>query len=202
VTAAKVLDVDGLRFTFDDSWSVAKWDDSAWFKSGLYKLNGTLAGKDEGTKALDIVGLHRDVPYLFEVKDFRGFAIESKARQVSELPLEIGLKARDTVAGLLGLLSSNKGRGDLPEAWVRAAQKAERRVHVLALLAEDDARPGEAQRKRDVRASERLRNLEKRLTWLTSKVFIRDPIRQAERLRQDYGITAESLPGAGPARSR
>lgn len=202
MTAANALDVDGIRFTFDDSWSVAKWDDSAWFKNGLYKLNGSLGDRAEGTKAIDIVGLHRDVPYLFEVKDFRGFARENKDRQVSQLPLEIGLKARDTIAGLLGLLSSNKGRGGLPEAWVRAAQKPERWVHVLALLAEDEARPGEAKSKLEVRANERLRNLEKRLTWLTPKVFIRDPIRHAERLRQAYGITAESLAGAGAARPR
>jgi hypothetical protein len=37
-----------------------------------------------------------------EIKDFRGVAIENKQRQLQELPLEIGLKARDTVAGLLG----------------------------------------------------------------------------------------------------
>lgn len=202
MTAANALDVDGIRFTFDHSWSVAKWDDSAWFKDGLYKLNGSLAGRNEGTKALDIVGVHRGVPVLIEVKDFRGFAIESKARQVSELPLEIGLKARDTIAGLLGLLSSNKGRGDLPEAWVRAAQKPERQVRLLALLAEDDSRPGETQGKRDVRASERLHNLKKRLSWLTPRVLVQDPIRHAGRLQEAYGITAESLPGAGPARSK
>ena len=28
-----------------------------------------------------------EIPYLFEVKDFRGFAIENKTRQLHELPL-------------------------------------------------------------------------------------------------------------------
>lgn len=195
------LDVDGIRFTFDDSWSVAKWDESRGFQEGLYKLNGSLDGRDEGSKAMDVIGLRGDVPYLFEVKDFRGFAIENKHRQLSELPLEIGLKARDTIAGLVGLISLDKGHG-LPEAWLRAAQRPAQAVHVFALFAEDVARPGEPNKKRHRREGVRTDRLERCLAWLTPKVFIKDPLRDAESLREIHGITAESLPGAGPARPR
>lgn len=195
------LDVDGIRLLFDDSWSVEKWDDSRGFQDGLYKLNGSLDGRDEGSKAMDVIGLRGGVPYLFEVKDFRGFAIENKHRQLSELPLELGLKARDTIAGLVGLISLDKGEG-LPEAWLRATQRPAQSVRVFALFAEDAARPGEPNRKRHRREDVRADRLERRLAWLTPKVFIKDPLRESESLRQMFGITAESLAGAGPARPR
>jgi hypothetical protein len=51
------LPIDGLRFEFDDSWSVAKWDDSRWYLEGVHKLNGQLEDRPEGTKAVDVIGL-------------------------------------------------------------------------------------------------------------------------------------------------
>lgn len=146
--------------------------------------------------------------YLFEVKDFRGFDLENKHRQESELPLEVGLKTRDTLAGLVGAVASGKGDG-LPNDWLRLAQRASRGdgkrpnwVHVFALLAEDDVRRGEPQTVRNGRSKARSDNLKRCLAWLTPKVLVRDPLREAEALRTDYGITTESLPGAGPARPR
>jgi hypothetical protein len=100
------LRVDGVMLLFDDAWSVAKWDDSIWYRSGIERLQGDLDGRSEGTKAMDVVGMRDDIPYLFEVKDFRGYPIENKYRHVSELPLEIGLKARDTIAGMVGIVAS------------------------------------------------------------------------------------------------
>jgi hypothetical protein len=97
-----VLPIDGIAFEFDESWSIVKWDESRCYLDGLRKLNGPLGGRHEGTKAVDAVGIRGDVPYLFEVKDFRGVAIENKRRQLDVLPLEVGLKARDTLASLLG----------------------------------------------------------------------------------------------------
>ncbi|HEU4728156.1 MAG TPA: hypothetical protein VFT22_09715 [Kofleriaceae bacterium] len=86
------LRIDGLRFVFDDSWLVARWDDSSWYRAGIEKLKGQVDGRAEATKAVDVVGLRDHVPYLFEVKDFRGYAIENKLRQVQELPVELGLE--------------------------------------------------------------------------------------------------------------
>jgi hypothetical protein len=192
------LDVDGIRFDFDESWSVTKWDDSRTYLEGIHKLNGVLDERPEGTKAVDVIGLRGEVPFLFEVKDFRGFAIDNKHRQLAELPLEVGLKARDTIAGLLGLLASSRGRG-LPERWIRAASNPQRPVHVFALLAEDAARPAEANHKREIRALERKDQLKRRLAWLTPRVFVTDPLREADVLAR-HGVTAQSLQGAGPAR--
>ena len=57
------LDVDGIRFTFDDNWSAVKWDDT-----DAYNLHiGKLQGQGHGTKAVDIIGLRDGLPFLFEV---------------------------------------------------------------------------------------------------------------------------------------
>ena len=94
------LDVDGIRFTFDDSWSAVKWDDT-----DAYNLHiGKLQGPGHGTKAVDVIGLCDGSPYLFEVKDFRGAEI-AIANLNRDLPLEIGFKARDATAGLVGTMS-------------------------------------------------------------------------------------------------
>ena len=59
------LDVDGIRFTFDDNWSAVKWDDTE-----AYNLHiGKLQGPGHGTKAVDIIGLRGGLPFLFEVKN-------------------------------------------------------------------------------------------------------------------------------------
>lgn len=191
------LSMDGICLDFDDTWSVRKWDDSVLFTDGIRKLNGELEGRAEGTKAVDAIGVRHDVPYLFEVKDFRGSAIENKKRQLAELALEVGLKARDTIAGLLGLVAIGT-QDDLSQRWIRAVH-GDRRVHVFALLAEDSARPGELSSKRGMRAAERSKRVEQRLAWLTPRVRVIDPLRDAASLLK-VGVTATSEAGAGPGR--
>lgn len=195
-----LLPIDGIRFEFDDSWSVAKWDESRWYLDGIHKLNGELNDRPEGTKAVDAIGVRDDAPYLFEIKDFRGFAIENKQRQLQELPLEIGLKARDTVAGLLGWVALGK-QDELPLRWVRAIHGQRQLVRVVTLVAEDSSRPGEPLYKRDARELERASRLKQRLAWLTPRVLLHDPLRDADKL-QRIGVLAHSEANAGPARPR
>jgi hypothetical protein len=195
-----LLAIDGISFKFDDSWSIIKWDESRWYLEAIYKLNGQLDDRPEGTKAVDAVGIRDGVPYLFEVKDFRGVAIENKQRQLHELPLEVGLKARDTVAGLLGWVALGK-QDELPLRWVRAAHDQRQRVRVVALLAEDASRPGEPSHKRDARELERASRLKQRLAWLTPRVLVNDPLRDTAWLQQ-MGMTTQSAANAGPARRR
>ena len=178
---------------FDDSWQVAKWDDSRWYRARIERLQGELDGKHESTKAMDVVGIRDEVPYLFEVKDFCGYPIENKARQMRELPLEIGLEARDTVAGLVGSASRGSGEDDLPLRWVNAVKQQGRVVRVVALIAEDGPRPGEPTQKRAARESERLNQLKRFLGWLTPRVWVTDPLKQPSI----PGLTAASLPDPG-----
>jgi hypothetical protein len=141
-----------------------------------------------------LLGLRDEVPYLIEVKDFRGFSIGNKRRQIHELPLEIGLKARDTVAGVAGLVSLGTPP-DLPAHWLQAVRERGRAVHVVAWIAEDPPRPGHPEYQR-ARAEVRLSGLKQKLAWLTRRVWACDPLRHIT-LRD---VSATSLAGAGAAR--
>ncbi|WP_437877258.1 hypothetical protein [Sorangium sp. So ce513] len=100
----KAIDVERIRFEFGESWTVAeKWDDSRAFLDGIGQLKGEWTDERTGervrvgTKAVDIVGVREDRLYLIEVKDYRGYPIETKRRQPHVLPLIIACKVRDTV---------------------------------------------------------------------------------------------------------
>jgi len=187
------LDVDGIRFTFDDSWSAVKWDDT-----DAYNLHiGKLQGPGHGTKAVDVIGLCDGSPYLFEVKDFRG-AVIAIANLNRDLPLEIGFKARDTTAGLVSAMS--RGVNGLLADWIAAVACNRKIVRVVAWIAEDATRPGEPAHKRKARLSQREASIAQRLAWLPHRGQIRveDPLCEMSV----PGVAARSLAGAGPARSR
>lgn len=189
-----VLVVDGIQLDFEASWQVARWDDSPWYRDGIQRLQGEVDGRQEGTKAVDLLGLRGETPYLIEVKDFRGFSIENRRRQIQELPVEIGLKARDTIAGVAGLVALGNSP-DLPARWLRAVRDPGRAVHVVAWIAEDPTRPRQAASQR-VRENVRLSGLKQKLAWLTRRVWVCDPLKQITL----EDVSATSLTGAGPAR--
>jgi hypothetical protein len=91
-----------FRFEFGDAWRhVKRWDTQPAFLNGIQGVNGILDGRAEGTKAVDFVGVRTDDVWLFEVKDFRNRPAQWQKR-IDELPLEMALKARDTIAGIVG----------------------------------------------------------------------------------------------------
>lgn len=194
----KALDVEKIRFQFGDSWTVAeKWDDTRTFLGRIRRLSGEL--RDEktggvsslGTKAVDIVGVRNDDLYLIEVKDFRGHAIETKRRQPHDLPLLIGCKVRDTIAGLVGA-----GRSDVDPALSACANlllARKRRVYVIAWIEDPELRPAEPIQKRAAWQKQRSDQLKQRLAWLTPFVAVASPF--DERL----DVTARNLVGAGQA---
>jgi hypothetical protein len=186
-----------IAFDFGDRWQVEKWDKCRVYVDGIGKLNGTLSGeageqRHEGTKAVDMIGvLDGKTLYLFEVKDFRAHRIENKKRQTGELPLEIGLKVRDTIAGLVGAYLKHA-----TEPWVepcgRALVERKHQIHVVAWIVDDALRPTEPEGKRAAHHSVRLKRIQQRLAWLTPRVWV-------------YGlhdtnlpdVVVRNLPGAG-----
>lgn len=188
------LDVDGIRFTFDDDWSIVKWDDSDTYRLQI----GKLQGESHGTKAVDMIGLRDGSPYLFEVKDFRDPSI-AIANLQRDLPLEIGFKVRDTTAGLVGA-AARRVKGTPAEWLATVACNDATVVRVVAWIAEDTARPGVPEHKRKARLSERRASIAQRLAWLTIQrcIQVEDPLREMSV----PGVTARSLAGAGPARRR
>lgn len=191
------FDEGAIRFVFGARWVVEKWDGSTVYTRGVGVLNGALTGsggaqRSEGTKAVDFVGvLDGEQLYLFEVKDFRAYGIENKKRQLDELPLEIGLKVRDTIAGIAGAHAKMSG-----PTWVEQCGKAlgsqRQQVRVVVWIVDDVLRPHEHRGKRAARNSQRTKQLQQKLGWLTSRVLVEDPLDN-----ESPDVIASNLPGAG-----
>lgn len=174
-----------------------KWDDDRAFIGtlGVRRLNGELtdpttgAKLPQGTKAVDFVGLRGDELYLFEVKDFRGHAAANASRQEHELPLEVGLKVRDTIAGLLG------ARRMQPSAWLervaRALGEPARKLHVIAWVVEDIPRTTRTRRKHNITTGVRSDQLQQRLAWVTRNAWVDDPLNPYSTVE---GVQARRLP--------
>ena len=179
-----------------DTWQVLKWDDDPLFRGRIHRLNGPLTeegqGIPSGTKAVDLVALHRALGLHFiEIKDFRGHAAENKHRHERELPLEIALKVRDTIAGLIGANRDAKTDG---RVMPFAAALVDRRIplRVIAWIAEDTAPAHPRQRRwRGARDQTRLTALQSKLAWLTRSVWVDDPLALAVDLD---GVTVAPRP--------
>ncbi|HEY2343094.1 MAG TPA: hypothetical protein VGH90_08710, partial [Chthoniobacteraceae bacterium] len=100
----KVLDIERQRFEFGDRWIVAfKYDDSVFYRKEAAALQGSIDAIPQSAKAVDVIGLHDGMGlFLLEAKDFRGHRIANKPRMQGEVAVEVAVKARDTVAALVG----------------------------------------------------------------------------------------------------
>lgn len=133
-------------------------------------MQGTLDARIEGTKALDFVGIRNGELWLFEIKDFRNRPIQLKDR-FDELPLEVALKVRDALAGLVG-----RHQHDDAEPWithsVQAIADKAATPRMIAIIAQPGGLPTA---KRKVYHGVLMKKTRQRLAWLTRRVFIVDP---------------------------
>jgi len=176
-----VIDEGKLRIVFDPpAWTAVKWDDHPLYTHGIGKLNGELTDakaqktRPEGTKAVDIVACDASALYLIELKDFRGFSAENAFRQEQELPLEVGLKVRDTMAGLSGGRATGLHAASLEPFYAALTQRLP--VKVIAWIVEDAPASATRRRKRSAVDSTRSTQLVRRLQWLTRQVWVDDPL--------------------------
>lgn len=90
-----IIEEQNLRFEFADTWQLFQLDEHPSYRKGIEKLNGT--------KAVDFLGLHKNILYFIEIKDFRGYRIQNKNRLTNgELAVEFGQKIRDSIACIVG----------------------------------------------------------------------------------------------------
>lgn len=155
------FDEGALRFEFDDSWHVVKYDDAPAYRNGIENLDRT-RGVDLVARRLRGKGL-----FFVEVKDFRGHRIENKARvSGGDLAYEVACKVRDTLAGLI---AAQRTRPDDDVDWhgfVRALDPGHP-VRVVLWLEED---------RQDIRSPGRRftlqKAIQKRLGWLDTRVLV------------------------------
>lgn len=159
-----------LSFEFSADWAVEKWDETPFYRRRHQRLCGELDGKGEGTKALDFVGVHRGQElWLIEVKDFRRHPIESGPRMESaELALEVGLKVRDSLSGLVGARQMDVDA----KLWSSAVQlmplTSPNPIRVVLWMETD----GPLTQREKQRRSVLLNRLKSMLRWLTTYVSV------------------------------
>jgi hypothetical protein len=168
------IDESSFRFTFGASWrQVTQWDGCPEFSQGIRLVQGTLDGRNEGTKAVDFIGLRNDDIWLFEVKDFRNRSTAWEHR-IGELPLELALKVRDTLAGIVG---SHYQHETAPWARDVVAQIAERSpLTVVAVIARPVHWRNEPPAKLKMRNDVLMKRTRQLLAWLTRRVLVIDPM--------------------------
>jgi hypothetical protein len=112
-----------LVLTFPDGWKVTKYDDWAFYQNQVGNRFGS-------TKAIDFLAYNPadGALWLIEIKDFR-----QHHRDKTKLPLwdEIGLKARDTLAGVFA--AKVNGSVDSERQFAAQAMKASALLFVLHL---------------------------------------------------------------------
>lgn len=124
-----------LAFDFPNHWVASKYDDWLFFVKHFQKL--------QATKAVDIVAIHASRRlWLIEIKDYRA---EPRQKAI-ELAQEVGLKVRDTLAGLMAAqLRANDA------AEVKIATRAVRCIDLKVVLhLEQPTKPSRLHRTEDI----------------------------------------------------
>lgn len=192
------LDVEKQKFTFGDSWTVVlKYDDSRFYRCGPERLKGELEERSnnkakivpQATRAVDVIGLHQqDGLFLLEAKDFRGHRIENKNRLQQQIIIEVALKTRDTVAGLLG--AARSAVTEFPSDWLLTAMQAGKMVTVVLWIEDDTFR--EEQKTKAV-LNQLNGVLKEKLAWMNVRTLVQSS-RAPIKIRD---LTVTNLPGAG-----
>lgn len=94
------MDVDGITFNFNDTWTVTKYDDWSYYRR--------FRTQRPGIKGIDIIAISPEsTAYLIEVKDYR----HPDTQKPSQVPEAIADKVIFTLAAMLPA----RLRANLPE---------------------------------------------------------------------------------------
>jgi len=163
------LDAENQCFEFGDEWTVAfKYDDTRFYQKEATKLQGLIDGVPHSTKAVDLIGLHQiSGMLLLEAKDFRGHRIANKPRIEGEVSVEVAVKARDTIAALIG--AARKPVTEFPSAQLVDALKQGKEVFVVLWLEDDTFSDANKAKATLGTLNQRLKSL---LSWLNVRTFV------------------------------
>lgn len=185
-----------LLFEFNDPWVVLKYDEHLCYRAGIEKLKGRLVdnqGQDEywRTTAVDLVAAKARLLLFMEIKDFRGYRIQTKTRVGDELAMEVGVKTRDSLAGLVGGFHAD--HPDATHPFVERLLTRGTDIRVLLWLETDlyARSPVETERQKS-RQAVLGKCLKRRCAWLTSRALV---VNRATGPGVE-GVTVRNLPGA------
>ena len=181
----RVVDEKRLRFSFDQSWLVCRWDKDECQK-GFHLL--------KSTRAIDIIGLVGSRPFFIEITDYRGYSAKARhGRHSGELASEVAEKVRDSLAGLIwSVRRDGVDPGDLAQ-FVTAIIRADEKPFVALWLEEDELSPVDAKTLGD--------DIKKLLRpWLSARVVVLNRTIARERSNPIPGLVVTDLPSLrGPS---
>ncbi len=191
---SRVFVEGNLRLEFGERWRIIRYDaDDSWYRRGIER-------QLDGTKAVDFVGLYGLRQFFFiEVTDPRGHPIIfKKTTRGSGIEFETLSKVRDTIAGLVGAVRTDRESAD----WrtFHSTLVSPHSVVKIVLWYEPHALgPADIRSKRKkVQLDTLTKDLKRRARWLTREVLA--------VCSETYGnvppeLTVTSLAGAGPKSS-
>jgi hypothetical protein len=163
------LEEKRLAFEFSDEWRVFKFDEHHDYRKGIEKI--------DNAKAVDFLGIFEDSTlYFVEVKDFRGYRIENKARLSNmELAIELAQKVKDSLACIVGSFHSSSE----PKYWqpyVTLLCRKNSQIKIVLWL--EDELPKHPEARQKVMASTRTKVFKQKLSWFTTHVLVCGSSRQ------------------------
>ncbi len=161
-----IIEEGNHQFEFGNSWSVLKYD-----KFGSY-YKSEMEHYMKPTKAVDIICariISNDCPLiLIEIKDFSSG--DPNKRRYKDIPLDVALKVRDTIAGIIG--GSYHAENNEKAFFKNSYNKMNcppRIIYFFKDLDTTNRRPKTRQqgKQRDLEG-----RLKKFLNWLTKDVYV------------------------------
>lgn len=159
-----VIEEGNLEFTFGPTWRVHKYDENgAYYKSQF-------ESKLRPTKAIDFLCFHDDSALLMlEVKDF-SLGVPN-LEKVDRLPWTVAIKARDTIAGIIG--GSNQASNPHDRLFFRDSHRRLKTPPRVLFLYEDLAVPSRQDPRRTMNKRDvLLKQLREHLRWLTQDIAV------------------------------
>lgn len=177
--SAPEFDEGRLRFRFEQHVRAFQYDELAFYRNQFISVAG-------GNKAVDFVCADGSTVYLIEMKDYS----QHPRVKPSELPEEIALKVRDTLAGILACASNANEDEERQEATdcIRAARNG---GDLRVILHIEQART----RSRLNPHVFKPRDLEQKLKQLLKAVDPHPKVTSRDHQPQKYPWSVSPLPG-------
>lgn len=154
-----------LDFVFGRSWKVLKYDENG----GFYKTK--MARNVSHTKAVDFLCIPQGKQplLLMEVKDF-SLGVRSQEK-FNNVPMAVAIKARDTVAGIVGGSHCASDAGD-QTFFTESRRKLDTPPRVVFFFLNLDTPPRREPRRAMQARDVIMKKLKQHLSWLTTNIAV------------------------------
>jgi Holliday junction resolvase len=153
------------NISFEFVGNLIKYDETDFYRNHVERCYET--------KAVDFLALNNHPLYIVEVKDFRGYRIQNKARiKNADLAIEFAQKVRDTIAGLYGAFRKHNDELRIFHTYLFYNQNSPMSIKAILLLAEDNTTNNVDAKKRSQLKRELITKIEQQLGFLSLHIHV------------------------------